>query len=469
SQVPTNNPPVLASISDQTGIAEQELTFTISATDTEDDEGKLAYSATGLPFGANLDTVTGIFTWTSTTAGTYQVTFKVTDTGGLSDTKQITLTVSQASVNQAPIASFSATSSGLTANVDAAASSDDKSGLQFRWDWNNDGNYDSSYSSTKTAIHTYTAAGTYSIKLEIKDSEGLTNSITHSVIILGGDNVGAVIAYGPCESKDVDTKACSDNMLVQCTRTRGTGVFIWNIKETCTYGCGVGVNGDFICNPAPKPVLQLTSSLGISLKPTSTINGLSDYIPGSDGEVNMVCNANGKKEYSTFCASIDVDGFGTVKIGDEGEYSSDLDISGKITDASGNIIKEFNQQHVKEFIGWGEVIRSFLKINLDKDLSSGNYKLEITIKDNLNNDNTKNSFNTLKEFKIGSLPEIKEGNYCNPSRYVSGCDAVVSKRIMSCNVDTNKWYHNDNTVGCSVNNQKCQMTIINGMWFGECK
>ena len=71
-------------------------------------------------------------------------------------------------------------------SFDASCSSDAQdpaSALQVRWDWKNDGVYDTSYTTTKTATHQYTSAGTKTIKLQVRDTGGLTNTTTKSVIV----------------------------------------------------------------------------------------------------------------------------------------------------------------------------------------------------------------------------------------------------------------------------------------------
>ena len=92
--------------------------------------------------------------------------------------------------NVAPTASFTINpTSGTNLTVftfDASGSSDNEdetSVLQVRWDWNNDGTFDTDYSTNKTGTHQYTVAGTYTILLEVKDSEGLTYTTTKIVIV----------------------------------------------------------------------------------------------------------------------------------------------------------------------------------------------------------------------------------------------------------------------------------------------
>ncbi len=94
------------------------------------------------------------------------------------------------SQNTSPIASFTINpTSGTTATTftfDASGSSDNEdatSALQVRWDWENDGTYDTDYTTTKTATHQYVSAETFTIKLEVLDSGGLSTSTTKEVIV----------------------------------------------------------------------------------------------------------------------------------------------------------------------------------------------------------------------------------------------------------------------------------------------
>lgn len=103
--------------------------------------------------------------------------------------------------NTAPTASFTVDpSSGTTSttfHVDASGSSDTQdptSSLQVRWDWENDGIWDTSYSTTKTNLHQYPSTGTKTIKLEVKDTGELTGSTTRAVTVRdGGPAPGSMV------------------------------------------------------------------------------------------------------------------------------------------------------------------------------------------------------------------------------------------------------------------------------------
>ncbi len=90
-----NTAPVLASIGNKTVNEGSLLQFTVSAADAEGNT--LTYSATGLPAGATFTPSTRTFSWTpgNTQSGSYpNVHFQVTDTGSLTDSEDITITVS---------------------------------------------------------------------------------------------------------------------------------------------------------------------------------------------------------------------------------------------------------------------------------------------------------------------------------------------------------------------------------------
>ncbi len=120
--------------------------------------------------------------------------------GLLSGWSSISAGVSVAPPNQPPNASFTVTpTSGdttTTFTVDASSSTDDIDPvalLQVRWDWENDGTYDTGWTTTKTASHQYTIAGTYTIKLEVKDTGGLTSTETRQVVVQQAEVTAATI------------------------------------------------------------------------------------------------------------------------------------------------------------------------------------------------------------------------------------------------------------------------------------
>ena len=97
-----NRAPVLDPIGDKSGVENQPLTFTISATDPDGDP--VTYSASNLPEGASFEAATATFSWTPSyvQAGTYpDIVFTATDPGLLEASETITITIGE--TNRAPV------------------------------------------------------------------------------------------------------------------------------------------------------------------------------------------------------------------------------------------------------------------------------------------------------------------------------------------------------------------------------
>jgi parallel beta-helix repeat protein len=94
-----------------------------------------------------------------------------------------------------PTASFTVTpgtgSVDTVFNVDASSSHDPEdsiSELEVRWDLENDSVWDTSWSTAKTALILYPSPGNYTIGLEVRDTDGLTDQTTRLVIVTPSAN-----------------------------------------------------------------------------------------------------------------------------------------------------------------------------------------------------------------------------------------------------------------------------------------
>ncbi len=94
--------------------------------------------------------------------------------------------------NTRPLASFTVTpSSGYTSTnftFDASASTDAQDPaplVQVRWKWNYSGTdlWDTAWSTSKIVIHRYPTVGTYVVRLQVRDTTGLTNNTTAPVSV----------------------------------------------------------------------------------------------------------------------------------------------------------------------------------------------------------------------------------------------------------------------------------------------
>lgn len=167
--------PVLAGIGAKSVDEDGTLTFTVSASDADGDS--LTYSASNLPAGASFNTATRVFAWTPVDgqAGTYAVTFDVTD-GYLKDSESVTITVNE--VNHAPvITAFVPANNAVfdesdTINIDVTASDVDGQALSYTI------KIDGVISSTSSSYvwnTDYSSAGSHTILVTVSDG---TNEVS---------------------------------------------------------------------------------------------------------------------------------------------------------------------------------------------------------------------------------------------------------------------------------------------------
>ncbi len=134
-------------------------------------------------------------------AGTYQVKLIVTDTFGAKDTTATSLTI--AAVNNKPVAKFTSNVkqgyAPLQVLFDASSSSDpDKDALSYNWTLG-----DGTTAQGINASYTYANAGTYTVRLTVKDSKGAadTTSTQINVVLVTGTqdekqrDVATITAY----------------------------------------------------------------------------------------------------------------------------------------------------------------------------------------------------------------------------------------------------------------------------------
>ena len=103
-----------------------------------------------------------------------------------------------AAANQPPVASFTASASGLTATLNGAASSDpDGSISSWSWDFG-----DGTQGTGATVQHTYSASGTYTVTLRVTDNQGAIGTRSASVVVatasssIAADSFSRTVANG---------------------------------------------------------------------------------------------------------------------------------------------------------------------------------------------------------------------------------------------------------------------------------
>jgi hypothetical protein len=134
------------------------------------------------------DETTGAFSWSGSMNGP-NLTATATDPDD--NTSPFSTPFEIGVCNTTPTANF--TINPLTGPVSTAFSfdasgstdtEDDTADLEVRWDWTDDGTYDTVWDVSKTITHTYSMSGTYTIRLEVRDTGGLTDNTTRQAVVV---------------------------------------------------------------------------------------------------------------------------------------------------------------------------------------------------------------------------------------------------------------------------------------------
>ena len=136
-----------------------------------------------------------VVTRTVNLPGVYTVTLEVWDLAWLTDTISYRVWAFPATGLDAPSAQALTATLPLTPALSGTAGDlfeFDGSGstgtgqLLARWDWENDGEFDTGFSPVLTASHTYTVAGEHTVRLEIRDDSLLSDAALKNVTVLPG-------------------------------------------------------------------------------------------------------------------------------------------------------------------------------------------------------------------------------------------------------------------------------------------
>lgn len=79
----------------------------------------------------------------------------------------------------------------ISSSVDSDTETAD---LEFRWDWENDGVWDTEWTSAADAAHAFSEQGAYDVAMQVRDREGLNDSCVHTLNVGGSqENASHVI------------------------------------------------------------------------------------------------------------------------------------------------------------------------------------------------------------------------------------------------------------------------------------
>ncbi|MGW4426490.1 collagenase, partial [Streptosporangium sp. NPDC004631] len=184
----TNQAPTAAFTSSVSGAT---VTFTDGSTDSD---GTIASRA--WDFGDGTTSTATNPSKTYTASGTYTVRLTVTDNKGATGTVSKSVTVSTGGgTNQAPTAAFTSSVSGATVTFTDGSTDSDGTIASRAWDFG-----DGTTSTATNPSKTYTASGTYTVKLTVTDNKGATGTVSKSVTVSTGGGT-----LPTCTGSDVRT------------------------------------------------------------------------------------------------------------------------------------------------------------------------------------------------------------------------------------------------------------------------
>ena len=194
---------------------------------------------------------------TYASAGTYTVGLTVTDDAGSSNTTSQSVTVVEPGVNAPPVAAFTFSTAGLTADFSDTSTDADGSVVSWSWDFG-DGNS----STLQNPSHTYAAAGTYTAGLTVTDNEGATGSTSASVTV--SDISGGTMSIASIAISDVPAPG---------VRGRFGQATVTVVDNTGAAVDAATVSGEFYDLFAETPPAALTDASGIAVFVSTTTAG----------------------------------------------------------------------------------------------------------------------------------------------------------------------------------------------------
>ncbi len=184
-----NPPAATASVNPSNGSIPLAVTFTGTGTAGSNPVNKYEWDFQGDGIFDFTSTTTGTTTFTYTSAGTFNAVFRVTDTAGLTATAAATATAVRPGPEGSPTATITAPNAPQTrtapSTVNFNGTGVDPGGsiAKYEWDFNGDGTYEYSSTTTASTSFSYTSPGVFTAAFRVTDNEGKTGTDTVDITI----------------------------------------------------------------------------------------------------------------------------------------------------------------------------------------------------------------------------------------------------------------------------------------------
>ena len=255
--------------------------------------------------------------------GTEDVTLRVRDRAGNTDTDTVSVTVEDGTSPTADAGSDKTTAVGSSVTLDGSGSSDNIGIATYEWDFDGDGNYEES-SESPSISHTFQSVGPQDVTLRVTDNAGNTDTDTVSVTVedrsgptadAGSDRTTAVGS-----SVTLDGSGSSDNV--------GITTYEWDLDDDGDYeesSESPSISYPFQSTGTKEVTLRVTDDAGNTDTDTVSVTVEDQSSPTADA---------GSDKTTTPESSVTLDGSGSSDNVGITTYEWDLDDDGDYEESS---------------------------------------------------------------------------------------------------------------------------------------
>jgi len=239
-------------------------------------------------------------------AGTYTVGLTVTDNDGATDSTSQSVTVT--SGNAAPGASFTASSTDLTASFTDTSSDSDGTLVSWLWTFGEGGS-----STAQNPNYTYGSAGTYVVNLTVTDNDGATDTTSQNITVIAPNSAPTssfTSSTTNLTATFTDTSSDSDGSVVGWSWTFGDGASSSSQNPSHTYASAgtytvnLTVTDDDGATHATSGSVTVTSGGGwVQLSSTDFETGMGGYTDGGT-DCRRSANDSAFAHQGTYCVRL---------------------------------------------------------------------------------------------------------------------------------------------------------------------